>query len=137
MGGSPHRNVRAGWPRSRRAGGGAFVQALERTEEITLTVTGRSSGREIFHPVWFVQERRTLYLLPVSGSDSAWFKNVVKTPTIRLAAGRATLTARAKPVRDRARLRDVVEKFRAKYGVDEVKKYYSKFDVAVEVALGG
>jgi hypothetical protein len=73
----------------------------------------------------------------VSGSDSAWFKNVVKTPTIRLAAGRATWTARAKPVRDRARLRDVVEKFRAKYGVDEVKKYYSKFDVAVEVALGG
>jgi hypothetical protein len=87
------------------------VPALERTEEITLTVTGRSSGREIFHPVWFVQERRTLYLLPVSGSDSAWFKNVVKTPTIRLAAGRATWTARAKPVRDRARLRDVVEKF--------------------------
>jgi hypothetical protein len=25
----------------------------------------------------------------------------------------------------------VVEKFRAKYGAGEVKKYYSKFDVAV------
>jgi hypothetical protein len=25
----------------------------------------------------------------------------------------------------------VVEKFRAKYGTDNVKKYYSKFDVAV------
>jgi len=29
----------------------------------------------------------------------------------------------------------VVEKFRAKYGADDVKKYYSKFDVAVEVPL--
>jgi hypothetical protein len=29
----------------------------------------------------------------------------------------------------------VVEKFRAKYGAGNVKKYYSKFDVAVEVPL--
>jgi hypothetical protein len=133
---SAHRNVRAESPPGRRAAGGAFVKALERTEEITVTVTGRSSGCKISHPVWFVQEGRTLYLLPVTGSDSEWFKNVVKTPTIRLAAGRATCTARAKPVRDRTRVRDVVEKFRAKYGVDEVKKYYSTLDVAVEVPLG-
>jgi len=33
-------------------------------------------------------------------------------------------------------VRHVFEKFRAKYGVDEVKKYYSKLDVAVEVPLG-
>ena len=30
----------------------------------------------------------------------------------------------------------VVEKFRAKYGTADVKKYYTKFDVAVRVALG-
>jgi hypothetical protein len=30
----------------------------------------------------------------------------------------------------------VVEKFRHKYGVRDVKKYYSKFDVAVGVELG-
>ena len=30
---------------------------------------------------------------------------------------------------------DIVEKLRAKYGANEVKKYYSKFDVAVEVPL--
>ena len=29
----------------------------------------------------------------------------------------------------------IVEKFRAKYGAGNVKKYYSKFDVAVEVPL--
>jgi hypothetical protein len=33
------------------------------------------------------------------------------------------------------KVRDVVEKFRAKYGAGNVKKYYSKFDVAVEVLL--
>jgi hypothetical protein len=30
---------------------------------------------------------------------------------------------------------DVVERFRAKYGSGEVKKYYSKLDVAVKVPL--
>jgi hypothetical protein len=29
----------------------------------------------------------------------------------------------------------VVEKFREKYGASDVKKYYSKFDVAVVVAM--
>jgi hypothetical protein len=29
----------------------------------------------------------------------------------------------------------VVEKFRGKYGVGDVKKYYSKFDVAVVVQM--
>jgi hypothetical protein len=29
----------------------------------------------------------------------------------------------------------VVEKFRAKYGASDVKKYYSKFDVAVVVQM--
>jgi len=36
---------------------------------------------------------------------------------------------------DPARVPDVVEKFRAKYGADEVAKYYQKFDVAVAVPL--
>jgi len=30
----------------------------------------------------------------------------------------------------------VVEKFRDKYGVKDVKKYYSKFDVAVVLKVG-
>lgn len=32
-------------------------------------------------------------------------------------------------------IRDVVEKLLAKYGDDDVKKYYAKFDAAVEVRL--
>jgi hypothetical protein len=32
-------------------------------------------------------------------------------------------------------VRDVVEKFRQKYGAGEVSKYYSKLDVAVDVPL--
>jgi hypothetical protein len=72
----------------------------------------------------------------VSGSDSEWYRNLLKNPTIVVSAKGAMLSAKARPITDRARVRDLVEKFRAKYGADDVKKYYSKFDVAVEVPLG-
>ena len=41
----------------------------------------------------------------------------------------------AKPVTDAKAVRSVVEKFREKYGSENVKKYYSKFDAAVVVQL--
>lgn len=112
-----------------------FKKALSNTDEMELAVTGRTSGRETSRPVWFVQDGDTLYLLPVNGSDSVWFKNALKTPTIRLAADAIAISAAARPMTEARRVRDVVERFRAKYGADEVKKYYSKLDVAVEVML--
>ena len=113
----------------------AFKKALRETDEVELTVTGRTSGRETSRPVWFVHEGDTLSLLPVKGSDSEWFKNVLKTPNIRLSGNDVAIRATARPITDPRRVHEVVERVRAKYGADEVKKYYSKFDVAVEVGL--
>ena len=110
---------------------------LTSTDEIELTVTGRRSGRKTTRPVWFVQEGKSLYLLPVSGSDTEWYKNMLKNPTIMLAADGEKWTAKATPISDAAKVREIVEKFRAKYGAADVKKYYSKLDVAVEVPLTG
>ena len=112
-----------------------FKRALEASREIQLTVTGRKSGREISIPVWFVLEGDKLYLVPVRGSESDWYKNVLRTPTIRLAAGQAQLTARATPISDSAKVDQILDKFRAKYGARDVEAYYSKHDAAVEVLL--
>jgi deazaflavin-dependent oxidoreductase (nitroreductase family) len=110
-----------------------FATALKNTNEIGLTTTGRNSGRASSRPVWFVRQGENLYLLPVSGSDSQWYKNLLKTPTIRLAAGDIEYRARAVPVTDPAKVDEVVENFRAKYGASDVEAYYPKHDVAVEV----
>jgi len=112
-----------------------FKQALEGTDEIEVTVTGRSSGRKISNPVWFVQEGDELYLLPVRGSDTDWYRNVLKTTTIWLSADGSEFSATAKPITDPARVRAVVDKFRAKYGGEEITRYYTKLDVALEVPL--
>jgi hypothetical protein len=112
-----------------------FLKALKNSDEVELTVVGRSSGRPSSRPVWFVHDGGTLYLLPVTGSDSEWYKNVLKTPTITLTVDSVKWEGKAIPITDPVKVRDVVEKFRTKYGADEVAKYYSKFDVAVAVPL--
>jgi len=61
----------------------------------------------------------------------------LKTPAMRLKAGGEEWSAEVKPVTDKVKVRNIVEKFRDKYGADQVKKYYSKFDVAVDVPSSG
>jgi deazaflavin-dependent oxidoreductase (nitroreductase family) len=109
----------------------ALKDRLSRSREINITVTGRKSGRTISIPVWFVSEDNKLYLLPVSGSDTQWYKNVLKNPSIQIEAGGAKAERKVAPVKDPKQVASVVEKFRAKYGASDVKKYYSKFDVAL------
>jgi deazaflavin-dependent oxidoreductase (nitroreductase family) len=104
---------------------------LSRYREIKITVTGRKSGRPISIPVWFVFEDDKLYLLPVKGSDTQWYKNVLKNPAMRIDARGAEAEIKAVPTTDAAQVKAVVEKFRAKYGAGDVKKYYSKFDITI------
>jgi hypothetical protein len=108
---------------------------LTRYRQIKISVIGRKSGRTISIPVWFVFEGGNPYLLPVQGSDTQWYKNVVRNPTIRIDARGVGAEFRAVPATDAKLVQSVVEKFREKYGAQDVKKYYAKFDVAVVVEL--
>ena len=108
---------------------------LARYRQIKISVIGRKSGKTISIPVWFVAEGDTLYLLPVHGSETQWYKNVLKNPTIRIDARGAEAEFQAKPITKSDSVKSVIEKFREKYGAADVKKYYSKFDVAVTVQL--
>lgn len=106
-------------------------ERLSRYREIKLSVIGRKSGRIISVPVWFVAEDGKLYLLPVKGSHTQWYQNVLKNPMIRVDARGTEAELKAVPIADSQHVKPVIEKFRSKYGAGDVKKYYSKFDVAV------
>src|SRR5215218_5518914 len=98
-------------------------QRLNRASEITLSVKGRKSGRDIPRPVWFVHEGNTLYLLPNYGSDTNWYKNFLVDPTLQISvSGEEEIPARGTPITDNGRVEDVVSKFKSKYGGD-VRKY--------------
>lgn len=113
----------------------SLAERLSRFREITITVNGRKSGRVVSLPVWFVFEQGNLYLLPVKGSETQWYKNVLANPSIRIDARGAEAELKAVPITDSADVKPVIEKFRAKYGSGDVKKYYSGFDVAVILAV--
>jgi len=106
-------------------------ERLARSSEITITVTGRKSGRSISIPVWFVWENDTLNLLPVQGSDTQWYKNVLKNSKMGIDVGGAEGEFKAVPITDHKQVTSIADKFRKKYSAGDVKKYYSKLDVAV------
>ncbi|MEO3778204.1 nitroreductase/quinone reductase family protein [Micromonospora sp. B11E3] len=113
----------------------AVRDALSDAREIELTHTGRRSGRQISHPVWFVQQDDSVFLMPITGSDSDWYKNVRRTPRVEIARDGMAVSTSATPITDADRVRRVEEMFRAKYGADQVDAQYPKRDVAVQVAL--
>jgi deazaflavin-dependent oxidoreductase (nitroreductase family) len=112
-----------------------FKKALTATRELEVTVIGRKSNRPISLPVWFVHEGDVLYLLPVKGSDSSWYKNILRSPSMTLAAKATVISLNVRPITEPDKVSAIVEKFRAKYGAADVQKYYSKFDVAIAVGL--
>ena len=114
----------------------ALKDRLSRYREIKISFIGRKTGRTISNPVWFVLEGENLYLLPVQGSDTQWYKNLLKNPKIGIDARGAEAEFRAAATTDPTQVSSVVEKFRGKYGAGDVKKYYSKFDVAVVAQIG-
>ena len=60
---------------------------------------------------------------------------MLQNPSIRVNARGEEAEFRATPLTDAKAGNSVVERFREKYGAKDVKKYYSKFDVAVTVEL--
>ncbi|MFL6474660.1 MAG: nitroreductase/quinone reductase family protein [Nitrososphaera sp.] len=113
-----------------------IYQRLNKAYEIGLSVKGRKSGRDIPRPVWFAHEGNTLYLLPVQGSDTNWYKNLLVDSTLKISVNGGggegeEIPARGKPITDSNRVDGIVGKFKSKYG--KVKQYYPKVDVAVEV----
>jgi hypothetical protein len=110
-------------------------QRLNRAFEITLSVKGGKSSRNISRLVWFVHEGNTLYLLPVQGYDTNWYKNMLVDPTLKISVDGAEISERGKSITDSNSVDEIVKKFRSKYGEGDVKRYYPKTDVAFEVAL--
>ena len=110
-------------------------EALEGRSEITIGVYGRKTGRLIETPVWFVLEGDRILLLPVYGSRTNWYKNLKANSKIRITAGGYTAELEAKTLEEKDKVEYVKKKFEEKYGKDQIKRWYTGFDAAVEVPI--
>jgi hypothetical protein len=108
-----------------------FLEAVKSTSEVELTV--KRSGKWTSRPVWFVVDRATVYLLPMYGTDTKWYKYATANPEIELSVKGKKVRAQARPVLETPELADVINRFRSKYG--ELEKYYRKLNVAIAVTI--
>ena len=109
--------------------------ALKKDKEIELTVTGRQSGKSLPRPVWFVLREKELLLLPVTGTDSEWYKNVLRNPQVKLHASQETFEDKLRPITQRKQVDEVIALFNRKYRPSDIKKYYPNPNVAASLQL--
>jgi hypothetical protein len=65
-----------------------------------------------------------------------WYKNLLIDSTLKISVnGEEEIPSRGKPITDSNSVDDIVKKFKSKYGEGDVKKYYPKVDIAVQVPL--
>ena len=112
-----------------------FLKALTNKTELEITVKGRRTQKPHSTPVWFVDQKDKIYLLPVKGSDTNWYKNIRVNPNMTLTVDKKSLQVKAKPIDEPNRVKEIINLFDAKHGADEIKKWYTKLDVAVEIPL--
>ena len=108
---------------------------IKKEKEIELTVTGRKSGKPLPRPVWFVLRGTELLLLPVTGIDSQWYKNVLRNPQVKLRSSQQTFTGKLRAITERKQVDEVIELFKGKYGPSDIKKYYPNPNVAASLLL--
>jgi deazaflavin-dependent oxidoreductase (nitroreductase family) len=109
-------------------------KALDSSNEVTITVVGRKTGREYSTPVWFVRDGKTVFLLPGGGLRSQWYRNAVKAKRVKISSGKFSLDLTFTSITDSKRLIAVVERFRKKYG----PTYYTdpkRFAVTLSLTL--
>ena len=93
-------------------------QALERDRTIDITTKGRKTGQSHRTEIWFHNIDGHLYIIGAPGRRS-WYANMLAHPefTFHLKhSARANLPARATPILDQARRREIIAAILQKIG---------------------
>ena len=114
---------------------GNLKSSLTKEKEIELTVTGRKSRKLIPRPVWFVLKGTDLLLLPVTGTSSQWYKNILQNPQVKVSSSGQTIAGKLRPVTGKREVAAVIQLFEKKYGPRDVKRYYPNPNVAAGLPL--
>jgi hypothetical protein len=113
-----------------------FRDDLSNRRQISISVVGRRTGRIVTLPVWFTSQEDTLWLLPVYGSRTQWFRDLLQHPEITIKIGSERRTFPIRPLKSAAAVRRVVRSFGEKYTPELIKRLYpGPLDVAVKIGI--
>ncbi|HSP98271.1 MAG TPA: nitroreductase family deazaflavin-dependent oxidoreductase [Candidatus Dormibacteraeota bacterium] len=101
--------VRAGVPVSQ-------LRQYEDASTLELTTTGRTSGAPRTVTIWFVaDDQGRLYVQSGKGGTTDWYRNLLKTPAVKIRIAELAMSGVAAPVEDLTEVARVHELFRQKY----------------------
>jgi deazaflavin-dependent oxidoreductase (nitroreductase family) len=113
-----------------------FSRGLKNRRQITISIIGRRTGQTITLPVWFVSQQDTLWLLPVHGSETQWYRNLLVNPTITIKVEKERRTFHARILKGTTSVRQVIEQFRDKYTSETITRLYpGPLNAAVKVKV--
>ena len=115
----------------------AVRQALERDRTIDITTMGRKTGRPRGIEIWFHNLDGRLYITGTPGRRD-WYANLLANPefTFHLKGSvRVGLPARATPILDKARRRDILARIHQKLGWHRDLDAWVEGSPLVEVGL--
>jgi deazaflavin-dependent oxidoreductase (nitroreductase family) len=110
-------------------------QALNREKLVSLTVTGRKSGKPHSVKIWFVAENGKVFVTSARGKDAQWVKNLRKTPTVTVQIGETIFQGTAVWREDDKVRTEVIPLFLRKYFLAKVFKWIGWYSVIFAFAI--
>ena len=117
----------------------AVEQALKQDRTIDITTKGRISGRPRRKEIWFHNLNGRLYITGTPGQRD-WYKNMVANPEFAFhlkQTAQADLAARATPIEDPVRRRQILTAIDGKVGRGWDVEAWVEGSPLVEVVLEG
>jgi deazaflavin-dependent oxidoreductase (nitroreductase family) len=89
---------------------------LAAIKTVRLTTRGRKSGQPRTVTIWFVPNGpRSVLVQHARGNPAQWYRNLVADPAVSIDFGSGPIAARAQPILEPERVRDVLAQIRRKY----------------------
>ncbi|HKW05881.1 MAG TPA: nitroreductase/quinone reductase family protein [Nitrososphaerales archaeon] len=111
---------------------------LKDIRDARLFVTRRKSNLERSISLWFVEREGVINLVPMHGTGSEWYQNVLSNSKVRLEIDHRSFTGNAKSITERHRVDSIINLFKDKYGERVFNNFYKgPLDCAVEVPIEG
>lgn len=84
--------------------------------QLQLTTRGRKSGALRTVTVWFVVADETrLFVQHAARTPAQWYRNLLREPAVQIDFGDGPLEAKAEPILDEGKVREVLKLVRRKY----------------------
>jgi len=77
--------------------------------------------------------RREILFIPVTGTDTQWYKNILRDPRVTIRSNQQAHDGQLTTITDKNRVNEIIELFKEKYGGSDMKKYYPNPNVAASL----